>query len=208
MLLLLFFFTFSLLFVWMPSPLTLQPGGSELPLGAENTINRAQKKGGNQTHTELNTKPYMENLSHQVIHFFTFFFLLSNIFSWSITTFNKLNKQTKTTRVSLLSPTFYWSLSLCCLCQNHNEPWKTTRCCWFVKTFVIGFVEKRKQTKQKKPNPASPAHRHGTITWITKRVSLPREKNRKGRRGGKKVQFQLYQWQASGTEHTDKQAKR
>lgn len=100
--------------------------------GKKNDKQSAQKRE-NQTHTEQNTKPYMENLSHQVIHFFHFvFFLFSYSQTFSIDPLShsiKLNKQIKTTRVSLLSPTFYWSLSLCCLCQNHNEPWKTTRCC-------------------------------------------------------------------------------
>lgn len=78
----------------------------------------AQKKGKpNAYRAEYETihgEPVSSSYSFFPLKFF--FSLLSNIFSWSIITFNKLNKQIKTTRVSLLSPTFYWSLSLCCVC--------------------------------------------------------------------------------------------
>lgn len=188
----------GLSFVWMPSSPTVQPGGLELPLRVGKTINWARKKKGKTKRTEQNTKPYMENLS-QVFHFtfFHFFFSPSNIFSWSIITFNKVNKQIKQQEFLSFLQTFYWSLSLCCLCQNHNEPWKTTRCCWFVKTFVIGLFSETLLPRR-------------TVTGLS--LELQNEftftRKEQEREGGGGVQFQLYQWQASGTEHTDKQAKR
>lgn len=154
--------------------------GRELRLGVGKMINWAQKWN---KHTEENIRANMENLSHYYDHHDRFY-----IICWSIITVN--NKENKKNEEFLSFVQLSIGLFLSGVSDLTTNPGRL----WDVTDLSLTHQYGRHIFHLRYPAPRCIMYHFYHFSY---KKLLPQ----------KNVRFQLYQWQASGIEHTDKQAK-